>query len=419
MVTIEQQIRAGLPKVGVGPYNQVHAHSTGNKGSTAQNEATYMGNKDINTGFYTHVIGNGRIIQTALTGRGAWDVGGGWNGRGFASVELIESHPTKEAFKADYNIYVDFLRQLAAQAGAAQILDSGSTGVLTHDYCRRNQPANGTDHVDPYPYLATMGISREQFASDIKNGVTPAVKPSPNKAALDIVNVNAQTFQVTGWLAHTEKDLRNYTYWLFIVDEDNKEVGRFKGVKINRPDVASAIPNPSGAEVGVQFDGKTPETLTKGNNKFKLMFRASDAEGNVSHAEFWFDNIFDEAPDTNLGTLDETQPVDGRLRLAGWHLASNQQEGNRHFLFLMDTETKTEIARWDITDNSYLASPDVKSAYSNNMLVQAAKCRFDQTVDVPENVKGKRTYIMSRYASDELGNQSVADKDLKDHLIFL
>ena len=79
MTKIEKQIRQGLPLVGVPPYGQIHAHSTGNPDSTAQNEADYMGRKNINLGYYTHVVGNGRIIQTAYTNRGAYDVGGNWN----------------------------------------------------------------------------------------------------------------------------------------------------------------------------------------------------------------------------------------------------------------------------------------------------------------------------------------------------
>ena len=69
-------MRTDTPQVGYAPYRQVHAHSTGNRNSTAQNEADYMARKDLNSGFYTHVVGNGRIIQTAPTNRGAWDVGG-------------------------------------------------------------------------------------------------------------------------------------------------------------------------------------------------------------------------------------------------------------------------------------------------------------------------------------------------------
>ncbi|HGR1022248.1 TPA: autolysin, partial [Streptococcus pneumoniae] len=35
------RLRTGLPQVGVQPYRQVHAHSTGNRNSTVQNEADY------------------------------------------------------------------------------------------------------------------------------------------------------------------------------------------------------------------------------------------------------------------------------------------------------------------------------------------------------------------------------------------
>ena len=99
-------MRYDTPQVGYAPYRQVHAHSTGNPNSTAQNEADYMQRKDLNSGFYTHVVGNGRIIQTAPINKGAYDVGGDWNAETYAAVELIESHKTKDEFMRDYKIYV-------------------------------------------------------------------------------------------------------------------------------------------------------------------------------------------------------------------------------------------------------------------------------------------------------------------------
>lgn len=179
-------MRYDTPQVGYAPYRQVHAHSTGNPGSTAQNEADYMQRKDLNSGFYTHVVGNGRIIQTAPTNRGAWDVGGGWNAETYAAVELIESHKTKEEFMVDYPIYVDLLRRLATEAGIPTTLDTGDlAGIKTHDYCTHHQPNNGSDHVDPYPYLAKWGISREQFKRDVESGSVSAkpTQPAPAKPA--------------------------------------------------------------------------------------------------------------------------------------------------------------------------------------------------------------------------------------------
>ena len=175
-------MRTDTPRVGYPPYRQVHAHSTANPNSTAQNEADYMQRKDLNSGYYTHVVGNGRIIQTAPTNRGAWDVGGGWNAETYAAVELIESHKTKEEFMADYPIYVDLLRRLATEGGIPTTLDSGDlAGIKTHAYCTANQPNNGSDHVDPYPYLAKWGISKEQFKKYIEQGVAQNQNTNQNE----------------------------------------------------------------------------------------------------------------------------------------------------------------------------------------------------------------------------------------------
>lgn len=174
---IEKQIRPGLPRVGVPPYRQIHAHSTGNKRSTAQNEADYHMRRPVDSGFFSHVVGNGRIIQTGPVNQGAYDVGGGWNAEGYAHVELIESHRTQEEFLLDYRLYVNLLRQLAQEAGlplaldgAAVAVDGTATGIVTHAYCTAHQPNNHSDHVDPYPYLASRGISKEQFAHDLEVG---------------------------------------------------------------------------------------------------------------------------------------------------------------------------------------------------------------------------------------------------------
>lgn len=165
------RLRTDLPQIGYEPYRQIHAHSTGNRNSTAQNEADYHMRRPVDSGFFSHVVGNGRVMQTWYTNKGAYDVGGGWNYEGFGQVELIESHSTMEEFMTDYRLYVELLRNLADEAGIPKTLDSGSlAGIKTHEYCTYHQPSNYSDHVDPYPYLAKWGISREQFKHDIENG---------------------------------------------------------------------------------------------------------------------------------------------------------------------------------------------------------------------------------------------------------
>lgn len=164
--------REGLPQIGYEPYRQVHAHSTGNPNSTAQNEADYHMRRPVNSGFFSHVVGNGRVMQVGPVNNGAYDVGGGWNAETYASVELIESHSTKEEFLTDYRLYIELLRNLADEAGLPKTLDSSALeGIKSHEYCTYNQPENYSDHVDPYPYLAKWGISREQFKHDIEHGL--------------------------------------------------------------------------------------------------------------------------------------------------------------------------------------------------------------------------------------------------------
>ena len=164
--------REGLPQIGYAPYHQIHAHSTGNRNSTAQNEADYHMRRPVESGFFSHVVGNGRVMQVGPVNQGAYDVGGGWNYETYAAVELIESHSNKEEFMEDYRLYIQLLRDLADEAGLPKTLDSDALeGIKSHDYCTNNQPNNFSDHVDPYPYLAKWGISREQFKHDIENGL--------------------------------------------------------------------------------------------------------------------------------------------------------------------------------------------------------------------------------------------------------
>jgi gametolysin len=164
--------REGLPQIGYAPYRQVHAHSTGNRNSTAQNEADYHMRRPVESGFFSHVVGNGRVMQVGPVNNGSYDVGGGWNYETYAAVELIESHSTQEEFMEDYRLYIQLLRDLADEAGLPKTLDSNALeGIKSHEYCTYNQPNNFSDHVDPYPYLAKWGISREQFKYDIEHGL--------------------------------------------------------------------------------------------------------------------------------------------------------------------------------------------------------------------------------------------------------
>lgn len=280
-------------------------------------------------------------------------------------------------------------------------------GVIVANHDQRWQMA-GCPYFYAYRY-----VGGENYASaPIK------VEDTPIKASLDLVNLNTGAFKVVGWLLHTKNNLKGTTPYLFYLDENNREIARFKGGWVSRPDVSKVFKNPRNDMVGVEFSGTTPVGVKNGG-KFKVMFRASDGEGNKSYAEYWFNNQFDEVKTINTGHLDVAKPQDGKVRFAGWHLATNQVSGNRHVLFVMDKDTSKELCRFDITAASYFKSNDVKKVYNDNRLAQAGWSRFDALVDLPEKIKGHKVYIKSRYASDELGNKSVADYDFVQDIIVL
>lgn len=272
----EQQIRWDVPQVGYAPYRQVHAHSTGNPRSTAQNEADYVNNKDdITTGFYSHVVGNGRVIQVTPVGQGAYDVGGGWNYETFASVELLESHGTYAEFRKDYEIYIQLLRDLAIQGDIPLTLDTDDLeGIKTHYFCTNNQPNNFSDHIDPLPYLAKWGIDFNQFKHDIENGIdgvsvttdtahvgimTEIVKTTENKLHIRVTHHNSVSMK------------EGTEFSIYLVDEESKHC---VGCKFNwlEGDVYNVI---------LPF-----EKLGEGN--YKLYVEVHDETGSVPREIAWY-----------------------------------------------------------------------------------------------------------------------------------
>lgn len=160
--------------------NLIIAHETANSKSTIDDEVLYM-KRNAASAFVTHFVGGGgRIIQTAPVGSVSWGAGPKANGYAYAQVELCRTK-MKAVFEKDYAAYIWLLRDLASKSGVPKTLDTGSKvtdkGVKSHKWV--SDKLGGTDHQDPYGYLASWGISKEQFAADVKNGVgSKAPEPS-------------------------------------------------------------------------------------------------------------------------------------------------------------------------------------------------------------------------------------------------
>lgn len=191
--------------------NLIIAHETANSNSTIEGEVAYM-KRNASSAFVTHFVGGGgRIIQTAPVGKVSWGAGPKANGYAYAQIELCRAKD-KATFQKDYATYIWLLRDLASKAGIPKTLDAGSSvydkGIKSHKWV--SDKLGGTDHQDPYGYLASRGISKEQFAKDISGGLgsaspTPTsskpAAPKPQQTGNTVVKVIQKTVGVTqdGW----------------------------------------------------------------------------------------------------------------------------------------------------------------------------------------------------------------------------
>ena len=114
-------------------------------------------NRNKANAFTSHWVGGGgRIVQVAPVNKLQYGCGPRGNPYSYAQVELARTND-KEQFKKDYVAFIWLLRKLAKDARIPVILDGTGNGIKSHRWITNN--LGGTTHVDPYSYLASMGIS--------------------------------------------------------------------------------------------------------------------------------------------------------------------------------------------------------------------------------------------------------------------
>lgn len=176
-VELTKQFIPGTPRT-YATNEFIIAHESGNKNNTGANslynEVAYM-TRNWRNAYTTHWVGSGgKVIQVAPSGYISW--GAGWyaNYRSYAQVELARTN-NKSTFEKDYKSYVELLRQLAKESNIPIKFDSPGKGIKSHEWVADN--LGGTDHRDPFSYLASWGISKAQFKKDIEQGLTVPNKP--------------------------------------------------------------------------------------------------------------------------------------------------------------------------------------------------------------------------------------------------
>lgn len=146
-------------------------HEAGNPSNTGADsldrEVSYMKRNWQNAFVNYFVGGGGRVVKLAQDGAYQYGAGAYANGRAYAQIELARTK-NKATFQKDYKSYVNLARDLAKRSGIPKTLDGAGKGIKSHQWISLNIWG---DHMDPYSYLASMGISKAQFAKDIEKGI--------------------------------------------------------------------------------------------------------------------------------------------------------------------------------------------------------------------------------------------------------
>lgn len=157
-------------------------HDTANPNASGRNEATYM-KRNWRNAYTTHIVGDGIVYQVGQPGYVSY---GALNANPYAPAQIeLQATPDKVLFAKNYAVYIELIRDLCNQFGIPKTLDAvyGTNGAKSHLWVTNNF---GGDHTDPYGYLASMGISKAQFANDIANGLNGQPnKPTPPAGNVD------------------------------------------------------------------------------------------------------------------------------------------------------------------------------------------------------------------------------------------
>ncbi|AXR43504.1 peptidoglycan recognition protein family protein [Pediococcus pentosaceus] len=205
--------------------NVVIAHATAVY-APARNVAIFENRTWYSNGAYVqYIVGDGgKIYRVGAEGYQAWGAGSWANANAPVQIELAQTYDQAE-FRKDYVTYVNLLRSSAIKYGIPTDVDSSAwRGVKSHLWITNNVWG---DHTDPYGYLASHGITKAQFAHDVKYGFSSSgnnVNPTPTPTPKPSTPTNKKAVHVTYALHQKGKQ------WLSPVKDFGSGSNGFAGV---------------------------------------------------------------------------------------------------------------------------------------------------------------------------------------------
>ena len=214
--------------------NVIIAHATAVY-APARNVATYEKREWYNAGAYVqYIVGDGgKIYRVGAEGYQAWGAGSWANANAPVQIELAQTYDQAE-FRKDYVTYVNLLRSSAVKYGIPTTVDSSAwRGVKSHRWITDHVWG---DHTDPYGYLASHGVTKAQFAHDVKYGFSSSGNnlnptPKPSRHNKPVKPAKKEAVHVTYALHQKGKQ------WLSPVKDFNSGSNGFAGVPNSKHDM--------------------------------------------------------------------------------------------------------------------------------------------------------------------------------------
>lgn len=182
-------------------------HETANAKATGANEAAYM-KRNWNNAYVHFIVGDGKVYQMGETGYVAYGAG---NANGYSPVQIELQHTLDPAlFTKNYAIYIELARDMAKKYGIPLTLDAGgagTAGIKSHNWISQNVWG---DHTDPYGYLASMGVSKAQLASDLSKAINSG-NHTESGVEVKFDEMNRQVSPDTYGLAYLTRDAKLYS----------------------------------------------------------------------------------------------------------------------------------------------------------------------------------------------------------------
>ena len=211
------------------------------------------------------------------------------------------------------------------------------------------------------------------------------------------VDTNNDQLSIRGWHVSDLAYGKPYHY-LFIMNADTKrEILRIKLPTTSRPDVARKYPNVynstnSGFEYTLQLYNKL-----RGKRIYLKSRYSSDSTGSKSYVDFDYQALTRQVPALqNQSFMDNFYQSKNKLRVSGWHATNLSDKYSTHYLILMNADNNRELMRLGVPK---ITRTDVAKAHPD--IKGSAQSGFDINIDMPKKLRGKRIYVISRYATPQ------------------